>query len=345
MPTLTTVLDTIEKGTAYLEKKGIADARRNMQLLVTHQLGCSRVELYMQFDRQMTEEDLIPLRDKLKRRGDGEPLQHLLGTVEFYRREFKSDARALIPRPETEELTDIILKHPRLQAPPLSIVTIDSIKQEQPVETPQENTDSHSEPIDEQGEAADPKEAEKEDTRLRILDMGTGSGVLGLTLSAELGGRCSEVVLADISPDALALAGENAELLGLPRHQLVETNLFANLQGEKFHLIVANLPYIAETDRDSLSTEVLRDPDTALFGGQDGLDIVRDFIHHAPSHLYSGGLIALEIGYNQADAVETMLKENNFDAIHTHNDLNQIPRFPIALFPSDSSESDTQLNR
>jgi len=118
MPPLTTVLDTIEKGTAYLEKKGIDDARRNMQLLVTHQLGCSAVELYMQFDRQMKEDELVPLRDKLKRRGDGEPLQHLLGTVEFYHREFKSDARALIPRPETEELADIILKHPKLQNSP-----------------------------------------------------------------------------------------------------------------------------------------------------------------------------------------------------------------------------------
>ncbi len=63
---MTTVLDTIDKGTAYLEKKGIDDARRNMQLLVTHEIGCSRVELYMQFDRPMTEEELIPLRGKLK---------------------------------------------------------------------------------------------------------------------------------------------------------------------------------------------------------------------------------------------------------------------------------------
>jgi release factor glutamine methyltransferase len=115
MPPLTTVLDTIEKGTAYLEKKGIDDARRNMQLLVTHQLGCSRVELYMQFDRQMKEEELAPLREKLTRRGKGEPLQPLLGTVEFFRREFKPDALALIPRPETEELADILLKLPTIQ--------------------------------------------------------------------------------------------------------------------------------------------------------------------------------------------------------------------------------------
>ena len=317
MPPLTTVLDTIEKGTIYLEKKGIEDARRNMQLLVTHQLGCSRVELYMQFDRPMEEAELVLLREKLKRRGEGEPLQHLLGTVEFYRREYKSDARALVPRPETEELADIILKHPALQTPLPSIEEIDA----QPTES------ESAEEIDEE-----PATEEEEDHRLRILDMGTGSGVLGLTLAAELGGRCAELVLADISPDALSLAQENAELLGLSRCQFTQTDLFSNLQSEKFHLIVANLPYIAETDRHTLSAEVLRDPDSALFGGLDGLDVVRNFIQQAPSYLHPGGIVALEIGYDQSEKVEDLLKENGFDSITTHKDLNQIPRFPIAIF-------------
>ncbi len=322
MSTLTTVLDTIDKGTTYLEKKGIADARRNMQLLVTHQLGCSRVELYMRFDRPMEESDLIPLREKLKRRGEGEPLQHLLGTVEFYRREFKTDARALIPRPETEELADIIIKHSALQPTP---PTSEEETKIQPPEDLQEITEEKRE------------ETEPKDDRIQILDMGTGSGILGLTLASEFGGRCDKLVLADISPEALSLAGENAELLGITRCQLTETNLFSNLEDEKFHLIVANLPYIAETDRDKLSAEVLRDPDTALFGGPDGLDIIRDFIQQTPSHLHPGGMIALEIGYDQTDAVETLLKENGFCDIISHKDLNQIPRFPIAFLPRSSS--------
>jgi release factor glutamine methyltransferase len=318
MPPLTTVLDTIEKGTLYLEKKGIDDARRNMQLLVTHQLGCSRVELYMQFDRPMEESELVLLREKLKRRGEGEPLQHLLGSVEFYRREYKSDARALVPRPETEELADIILKHSALQTPLPSVEEIEVLPTEP----------ESAEEIDEE-----PATEEEEDHRLRILDMGTGSGVLGLTLAAELGGRCAELVLADISPDALSLAQENAELLGIARCQFTETDLFSNLQSEKFHLIVANLPYIAETDRHTLSAEVLRDPDRALFGGLDGLDVVRNFIQQAPSHLHPGGIVALEIGYDQSNKVEALLKEKGFNSITTHKDLNQIHRFPIAISP------------
>ena len=76
-----TVLDCLENGSRYLEKRGIEDARRNMQWLVAKQLGCSRIDLYLQFDRPMSEDELIPLREVLKRRGAGEPLQHLLGTV------------------------------------------------------------------------------------------------------------------------------------------------------------------------------------------------------------------------------------------------------------------------
>ena len=286
---MTTVLDIIEKGTIYLEKKGIDDARRHMQLLVTHQLNCSRMELYMQFDRPMAEAELSPLRKNLKRRGEGEPLQHILGTVEFYRREYKTDSRALIPRPETEELASIILKATT-------------------------------------------------GNNLKILDMGTGSGVLGTTLASELGGRCLELTLADISKEALSLAKENATLIGLNNYQISQTNLFDSLHGKIFHILAANLPYIAETERHTLSPEVLRDPDSALFGGKDGLDILRDFIQQAPLHLHPGGLIALEIGYDQATAVETMLTEAGFTNIHTHKDLNGIARFPIATLP-DSSES------
>lgn len=281
---MTSVLDTIEKGTSYLESKGIEDARRNMQLLVTHQLGCSKVELYMQFDRPMTEDELAPLREQLKRRGNGEPLQHILGSVEFYRREFKTDSRALIPRPETEELASIILK----QNLPASF---------------------------------------------DLLDMGTGSGVLGLTLAAELGGRCHSATLVDVSHDALALAEENTKLLGLGRIELLWSDLFSKLKGRKFHLIAANLPYIPDSDEASLSPEVQRDPPLALYGGKDGLDILCDFIKQAPHHLHPGGIIAMEIGYDQASAVESMLRDNQFTTIETHQDLSGVARFPIASIP------------
>ena len=80
-----------------------------MEWLLAHQLECGRIDLYASFDRPMSEHELVPLRQLLKRRGNGEPLQHLLGTVEFSGREFLCDKRALIPRPETEEMVEAVL--------------------------------------------------------------------------------------------------------------------------------------------------------------------------------------------------------------------------------------------
>jgi release factor glutamine methyltransferase len=276
---MTTVLETLDKGTAYLAKKGIEDARRNMQLLVAHQLGCTRMDLYLRFDQPLAESELAPLRDLLKRRGDGVPLQHLLGSVTFHRRDFKTDARALIPRPETEELAEWLLKHAALPANP------------------------------------------------RVLDMGCGSGVLGLTLAAELPG--SQVTLADLSPDALALARENAALLEIANARFVESDLFAALAGQSFDLIVANLPYVPETDRATLSKEVAHDPDLALFGGPDGLDVIRRFVPAAKDHLAPGGWLALEIGIDQSAEVESLLRAAALSDVLTLKDLSGIPRFPV----------------
>jgi release factor glutamine methyltransferase len=278
---MSTVLETIEGGTRYLEKRGIEDARRNMQHLVAHSLGCTRMALYLQFDRPLTEPELAPLRDLLKKRGEGIPLQHLLGTVPFLRRDFKTDARALIPRPETEELAELILR----QNLPES---------------------------------------------LTALDMGCGSGVLGLTLAAER--PHWQLTLADVSPDALALTRENLNALNISNANPVESDLFANLPATS-DLIVANLPYVPESDRPTLSREVLHDPALALFSGPDGLDLLRRFIPQAFTHLNPGGLLALEIGHDQSTTVTTLLHQAGFTQIQTHPDLSGIPRFPTAQRP------------
>lgn len=276
---MTTVLEILDKGTAYLAKKGIEDARRNMQMLVARQLDCTRMDLYLRFDQPLEEEQLAPLRDLLKRRGDGVPLQHLLGSVTFHRRDFKTDARALIPRPETEELAEWLLKNVKLPESP------------------------------------------------RVLDMGCGSGVLGLTLAADLPG--SQVTLADLSPAALDLARENAALLEIPNAAFVQSDLFSALAGRRFDLIVANLPYVPETDRPTLSREVAHDPDLALFGGPDGLDVIRRFVPAAKDHLNPGGFLALEIGIHQSAEVESLLRAAALNDVRTLKDLSGVPRFPV----------------
>lgn len=279
---MTTVLETIDGGTRYLEKRGIEDARRNMQMLVAHQLGCTRMDLYMQFDRPLEEGQLMPLRESLRKRGEGVPLQHLLGSVWFHKREFKTDGRALIPRPETEELVEWALGRER--------------------------------PADS-----------------RILDMGCGSGVLGLTLAAERPGW--RVTLADVSPDALALARENADALGVSHVEWAESDLWAAVAGD-FDGLVANLPYVPESERESLSREVLHDPALALFGGHDGLDVIRRFVPEAFDRLRPGAWLAMEIGHDQASQVAAILETSGFTDIEVVSDLSGVARFPTARRPS-----------
>jgi release factor glutamine methyltransferase len=278
---MTTVLETIDGGTRYLEKRGIEDARRNMQMLVARQLGCTRMDLYLQFDRPLEEADLVPLRETLKKRGERIPLQHLLGTVWFHKHEFKTDARALIPRPETEELAEWILSWPLPE-------------------------------------------------HQRVLDMGCGSGVLGLTLAAARSGW--DVTLADLSPDALALARENAALLETTNASFLESDLFSAVDGE-FDGIVANLPYVPESERATMAREVLHDPALALFSGADGLDLIRRFIPDAFKRLKPGGWLVLEIGHDQASQVAGFLQASTFTGIEVKTDLSGVARFPFAKRP------------
>jgi release factor glutamine methyltransferase len=254
-----------------------------MQLLVAKQLGCTRIELYLQFDRPLADHELAPLRELLKRRGDGTPLQHLLGSIEFHRREFRCDPRALVPRPETEELAELVLK--LLPAPAAG---------------------------------------------RRLLDMGCGSGVLGLTLAAER--PAAHATLADIAPDALALARDNAAALAITNVNFIESDLFAAIDG-RFDLIAANLPYVPETERPTLAREVAHDPPQALFGGPDGLAVLRRFIPAAATHLAPGATLALEIGHDQASHVAALLQQCGLAEITIHRDLSGIPRFPTARQP------------
>jgi len=276
-----TVLDVLQSTTAYFKKRKIDNPRLNAEHLLAHVLERKRLDLYLEFERELTESELVPLRELVRRRGEGEPLQHLLGTVEFCGHTFLCDSRALIPRPETEELVELLKSEIR------------SLESE-------------------------------------ILDVGTGSGVIALTLATEF--PEAKISGIDISEDALALARENAARLDLSdRVRFFKSDLLENVDGI-FDLIVANLPYIAGQDRHTLSREVLHDPEVALFAGGQGDELVRVLIDQAPARLRPGGTLALEVGLGQTEALFSTLAEKNYRDICSKNDYSGRRRFLFARY-------------
>jgi release factor glutamine methyltransferase len=163
---------------------------------------------------------------------------------------------------------------------------------------------------------------------LRILDIGTGSGILAITLALEL--PHATVTATDISAAALAVAQQNAQALGVvDRIRFAVSDLFAALDGQCFDCIVSNPPYVSTSE--ALEPQV-RDyePATALFAGEDGLTIYRRLIPQAFSHLEPGGTLLLEIGHGQREALHRLLAQSRFENIRFIDDLQGIPRVAIA---------------
>ena len=163
-----------------------------------------------------------------------------------------------------------------------------------------------------------------------MVDVGTGSGVIALTLAAEFPN--AEIAGTDISEDALMLARENAERLGLAnRVRFLKSNLLENVEGA-VDLIVANLPYVSTKDRQKLSREVLHDPEVALFAAARGDELVRQLIAQGPSSLRPSGIVAMEIGIGQSEMLVAALEEKNYRDISTEKDYSGVIRFLFARY-------------
>jgi release factor glutamine methyltransferase len=155
----------------------------------------------------------------------------------------------------------------------------------------------------------------------RILDLGAGSGCVAIALALELG---SEVTAVDVSAEALAVARDNAARLGA-RVKFIESDWFAAIDGE-FDLIVGNPPYVADGDSHLSEGDLRFEPMAALACGADGLSAIRRILDKAPRHLAPGARLFLEHGYDQAEAMRTLLVEAGFTDIEQHRDLAGIVR-------------------
>lgn len=279
-----TVLEIIKKTTDFFAAKGVESPRLNAELLVGHALELKRMQLYLQFERPLTEPELEKIRPLVRRRGQREPVQYILGTTDFHGLHLKVDRRALIPRPETELLIELVTRE--LTAPPA-----------------------------------------------RILDLGTGSGAIALALARHY--AASRVTAIDASPDALALATENAAATGLAeRVSLLRSNWFEEVPADaRFDLIAANPPYLSAGETAAATPEV-RDfePRAALTSaGADGSADLRTIIATAPRFLAPGGLLALETGIAQHAALLPLARDAGFSRVESRPDLTGRDRFVLAF--------------
>ncbi len=257
-----------------LQELGEEEAKASAWQLMEHVSGMRRAAFFLHADEEVPEEVLRGFLELVKKRQSRIPLQYILHEAWFMGFPFYVDKRVLIPRQDTENLVERVLKK-------------------------QEEGAFREEPC--------------------LLDMCTGSGCIAVSLRKL--GCFSEVSAADISPDALAVAGRNAENLGCRDVRLLESNLFDNLEEEQFDVIVCNPPYIRSREIRELMPEVRdHEPHLALDGTEDGLAFYRRLAKESPLHLQSGGWLFLEIGYDQGADVEKLLTDAGFREVRILRD-------------------------
>lgn len=279
----------------YFKDKGIESPRLDAEVLLAHVLEKQRIYLYVHFDEPLQPAELAAYREMVKQRVLRVPVAQILGEKEFMGLTFKVTADTLVPRPDTEILVQAAVE--RLKA----------MKGE--AKAPEDEALADGE---EASSAADRDEAAADVSQepLRIADIGTGSGAICLSVLRYLAGTVADTV--DISPAARAVAEENAASLGLADRVTFHTgDLLQPLRGMTFAAILSNPPYIPEADIAGLAPEVrLKEPHTALSGGQDGLDFYRRLAKEAPAMLVPGGFMAFEVGIHQAEPVAALAKAN-----------------------------------
>ncbi len=168
---------------------------------------------------------------------------------------------------------------------------------------------------------------------MRMLDLCTGSGCVAITIARQR--PTGSVIATDLSPDALAVARENAYRLGAYNVAFVESDLFTNVPRRRFDVITANPPYIATAEIEALMADV-RDfePRMALDGGADGLDVVRRIVDESPSFLDTNGVLAMEIGAGEADAARALFEARGYTDVRATRDYGKVERVVSGIRPA-----------
>ncbi len=287
--------ELLREGAARLSAAGSETPRLDSELLLGHAIGVGRTAVLAHPEAPVGADAARGYRAAIERRALGEPVAYLRGIKEFYGLALQTDDRALIPRPETELVVDLakreVMRRLGSRGP-----------------APASSAAAGSDHGQTWSEGSGP-------APLRIIDVGTGSGAIAIALAVTLRGlralEAVEVVAADISPDALGLARENAVAHAVAdRMVFAEVDLLPPDAGDRFDVVLANLPYIRTDAIAGLPRAASFEPVLALDGGTDGLTVIRRLLHRLPTALADDGVALLEIGADQGEAIVALVGED-----------------------------------
>lgn len=278
-----TIGELLAAGATWLEARRVEEPRLLCEWLAADLLSISRSELTRWAGQEADSAFVDRLREGVVRLGTGEPVQYVIGEWDFRCVTLKTDRRALIPRPETEELVQLVLDTPSIW------------------------------------EGPGPS----------IYDIGTGTGCIAISLAVER--PSCRMTAVDIEEAALSLARENAIRCEVEdRIRFIHGSGCAGAPTASIDVIVSNPPYIGSKVVDGLPRLIRAfEPRSALDGGPDGLDIIRDLVHDAAIALRPGGWCFLEIGDDQGDALHAILEDDGFSEIRILPDFAGKTRYAI----------------
>lgn len=305
------------EGVKELKKAGLESPRLDIELLLAKVLNKDRHFLHMHPDYQLDDKGAARYYRLLQQRAGGQPLQYLTGLQEFMGLKFAVTPSVLVPRPDTEILTEAVLNR---------------LKQRRASDKRGKDSGFRL-PRGQRGPVCDTKGVNKGGAvgynTIKGLELGTGSGAIAVSLAYYFPGLFLKAV--DISFEILETAKNNALEHGVAdRIEFIKGDLFSPFKGTniRFDFVVSNPPYISAEEMKGLPREVLNEPKEALYGGNDGLHFYKRIAAGAPIFLKAGGFLALEIGHNRADGVMIILEGtgvfNNMEVMRDLSGKNRV---------------------
>ena len=277
-----TVLALLDWTKDYLEKNDSQSPRLDAEILLGHSMNCERIMLYTRFDEIVSEADRLQFRELVKQRASGCPVAYLVGFKEFYSLRFDVSEHVLIPRPETEFVV---------------IAVLDIVKEHFNSDTNGQSLPCH------------------------VVDVGTGSGAIAITLATEL--SLIQVTAVDLSTAALEVARKNATGHEVnDRIEFIEQDLLEGASDAKFDIVVSNPPYVTSEEYEALSRNVREyEPQLALESGPTGMECYQRLVPQAAARLNDGGWLVLETSPMLMEQLKTLVSDTGFGEIATVADL------------------------